>query len=476
MNKKRAGHWRGDTDDISKVEKNDVSEYDSAASSGVDDSSVDNQSKRRQCVNQFKGSINIFGDIFTDIVARVPAKINLKGGDTLSKIDVFPGGSGSNVSCHLANYLQKNNQTQAITRIYSCVGDDTHGKLCIDYLDKCNVDTSYVKVSKSAKTGTCIVLSSGMERSFITDAGCIDNELQLDLFTLKEQDSLCCKQIHNNDDDNHVHFHMSGIFNISQIRKKSSDNGHTGIYNIFHKVKYNNNNVCTSLNPQYDALGQWDCIRDICPTLDILIANEVEVMNIANSSQGKELSARAKRSGQTESLDNVESLSEGAARILTWGCAVVVATLGSRGAVAFFRGSNIVSSDHDHTILTSSSSSSRKSRHKSSNSSNIIIYDENSDTTIWKLREVECVAKRLDSAIIDTTGAGDAFAAAFIGGMTSSRLAPKHSSSNNNKNNNNIPIPGTLIEMTESDIEFGMTQGCEAGGMSCMVVGGSTLT
>eukprot|EP00605_Chrysophyceae_sp_TOSAG23-4_P000577 GSChrysophyteH1.ASY1.ANO1.654.1 assembled CDS len=390
--------------------------------------------------------INVFGDIFTDIVARVPSKLNLAGGDTLSKIDIFPGGSGLNLSVHLSSYLRNHDDSRANSlkcRMFSCVGDDTHGRMCHNYLTQCGVDASHVKIcTQGARTGTCIVLSSGTERSFITDGGCVCDELALKLFTANDKKALFSEDM--------VHFHMSGIYNIKQLRK--IDRNGAEIIRIFEQIKKvnrRNGGVCTSLNPQYDAIGEWDCIRPICHMLDVLIANEEEIMQIANSNEGREQTNKIKRisgnaaSTQAEApapalLSKAASLSEAAIRVLSWGANVVVATLGSRGAVAFLR------SDNTTRLSGTSSPISPRIRRRSPM---LTVYDEENNTH-WKISELECVADRLDSSIIDTTGAGDAFAAAFVGELTSARQ--KH-------------------------IASAMRAGCEAGGRSCTVVGGSTL-
>ena len=210
--------------------------------------------------------IQILGDIFTDILAVVPPSGFKVGGDTMSKINVLAGGSGLNVSIHLSAYLKRQGQgkptendsspkrmshhTPDISNadrsprvaIFSCVGDDLHGQLCTKALQDAGVDTAGVHVSKRGfKTGSCIVLSSSSERSFVTDAACISEELALPLF-LQNRPTLFHPPA--------CHFHVSGYFNLNQLRAGGA------LRDALARAKQNG--LPTSLNPQYDSLGLWD--------------------------------------------------------------------------------------------------------------------------------------------------------------------------------------------------------------------------
>ena len=452
------------------------------------------------------GTVNILGDIFTDIVAKVPAKIAV-GGDTLSKIDVFPGGSGLNISVHLASYLSSQSQSSSQPKLqaamYSCVGNDVHGEMCIKALKDAGVDESHVIVCKDTKikTGTCIVLSSGTERSFITDGGCNETELSLSLFSPKQQNDLFSS--------NMKHFHCSGLYNLPNLRQVDEKSGlQNNLRNLFLNAKNRSSNsnsrssspslsplkrkfvdmpVITSMNPQYDANGKWDSVRGVCDLLDIFIGNEEEVMQISNSNEArrKYTSNDSTTNSNTYEVDffpKTKSLTEAAMRILSWGAGIVVSTLGKRGAVAFFR--------TETNVLTQGGSISpgsprRKATQTQAQTQSALIiptYDSMSpmkkkksefDNSVYYLRELECVGKRLDAPIVDTTGAGDAFAGAFLGALHISCMKSNANANVETTFQNVTAIPD--LWFSEEDIAYAMKVGCEAGGRACTVLGGSTL-
>jgi len=224
--------------------------------------------------------IQILGDIFTDILAVVPPPGFKVGGDTLSKINVLAGGSGLNVSIHLSAYLKRqrhdgkhtdssresnstprrlSHHTADISSsdrsprvaMFSCIGDDLHGQMCSKHLQDAGIDISGVRVSKHGfKTGSCIVLSSSSERSFVTDAACISEELALPLFMHKGSTLFrppAC------------HFHISGYFNLNQLRAS----GAAQLRDALTQAKQKG--LPTSLNPQYDSLGLWDGVSGVGP-------------------------------------------------------------------------------------------------------------------------------------------------------------------------------------------------------------------
>ena len=377
--------------------------------------------------------IQILGDIFTDILALIPASGFKVGGDTLSKINVMAGGSGLNVCVHMAAYLKWRNasskSSSATKRVamFSCVGDDLHGKLCLDKLREAGVDTEGVCVSKHGnKTGSCIVLSSGLERSFVTDAACISDELALPLF-LREDSTLYKSPA--------CHFHVSGYYNLVQLRIAG------GLREALSKAK--EQGLPTSLNPQSDSMGLWNGIRNVAPVLDLLIANEEEVLQIANSNE------------RDPSLEpRTSSLSKAAARLLSWGCGCVVATLGSRGATAFYR-----TTDEDFSPQPPHSpGAGGVSRRRGSITSTRSVAKQDALFVV----ELEVVGRRLDSAIVDTTGAGDAFTGAFIGAL--------HATSAESEERQIFHLP-----FTETQVIAALQAGCEAGALACTVLGGSTV-
>lgn len=392
--------------------------------------------------------IQILGDIFTDILAVVPPPGFKVGGDTLSKINVLAGGSGLNVSVHLAAYLRRNkvkladsDSSSPTVAMFSCVGDDLHGQLCTEHLRSSGVDTAGVHISKRGfKTGSCIVLSASSERSFVTDAACISEELALPLFlhtgSALFQPPAC-------------HFHISGYFNLNQLRADGE------LRRALAQAKAEG--LPTSLNPQYDSLGLWDGIHSVAPVLDILVANEEEIMQIANSHE------KSLEKQQPQTL----SLSRAVARVLSWGCGCVVATLGARGATAFFRTNEPLPSSSQCSSPGGGGYRRRGQEHRSTRT----VTQQGGLVMV----ELEVVGRRLDRAIVDTTGAGDAFTGAFIGALhvhaPSGNTNTDSTTDAANKDKDLIP----QLPFSETQITVALQAGCEAGAFACTCLGGSTV-
>lgn len=114
--------------------------------------------------------INFLGDIFCDVVASNVRDISHWGGDTKAAISFLPGGSCLNAICHaeaLRSYLGLSTEIS----IFSAVGDDLQGKICLEKLESIGISIKDVIIYPNLHTPTCIVFSGDGERSFITDSG-----------------------------------------------------------------------------------------------------------------------------------------------------------------------------------------------------------------------------------------------------------------------------------------------------------------
>ena len=411
-------------------------------------------------------SVHIIGDVFCDIITQVPVSgINI-GGDTLAKIKQVPGGSALNVACHLeANSYERMGPDLGLdlrTSLYSMVGDDPNGAFCIEALSAAGVIYQHkVTVSEIGTcTGTCIVLSGADGRSFITDSGPLVEEMVLKKSETWDEKK---KRIRMDDYDLEPcirsdpgicmddlirthHLHLSGFYNCRGLKE-----GKINVVELFKQAKVNK--VTTSLIPQDDAHGKWDGLKEVCPYMDILIANEHEIINIAkkqieadaaagnigdssdsgeskNKNKRRKISggdeSKSKGKGGDESKSGVElsmSMSMLAEEILRWGCGTVVVTQGPEGASAFYLKGN------------------------KGNKGN------KGDTR--ELVEEKCAAPKMTAEeIVDTTGAGDAFAAGFLAGMIEARCSEGEAGE-------------TLV------LRRCLTRGCAAGSDACRYIGGS---
>jgi sugar/nucleoside kinase (ribokinase family) len=181
------------------------------------------------------------------------------------------------------------------------------------------------------------------------------------------------------------HYHIGGFYNCTRLSHE--------VLPFFRKIGSNEAPVTTSLNPQCDASGKYDLVQEICPYLTFFIANEAELRLVSK-------------------LPETSTLEEQAQMLLTWGCKAVVVTRGKHGAVAFFA---------DTALFNHSGTSG----------------------------SMNCIAQStpLVNPVVDTTGAGDAFAGAF------------------------------LVEWCVSkDLRASLRAGCTAGSAAVTLVGGSTTS
>ena len=236
----------------------------------------------------------ILGDTLCDIIAVNVQLIESWGTDTLAeKIRVIAGGSALNIAIHGANFSAQLDK-QVDIRFLSCTGVDLQGQICRDALRHPNLDSSKINVNRNYRTGSCIVISGAEDRSFITDRGCV-RDLSVSWF--KEEDFFSSFV---------SHIHVGGFYNCDKLKSEVTE--------LFQKARALNKT--TSLNPQHDAEGKWEGIKELCPYLTIFIGNEAELEKVSKLSDGCPILAQAKV-------------------LLDWGCTIVVVTRGSKGADAY---------------------------------------------------------------------------------------------------------------------------------------------
>jgi ribokinase len=239
-------------------------------------------------------TIVVIGDTFCDIIAVNAQLIESWGTDTLAKeIRVFAGGSALNIAVHGASFSAQFNKQVNICFL-SSTGADFQGQICRDALCIANLDSSKIVIDRNCRTGSCIVISGAEDRSFITDRGCI-RDLSIGWFKEEDYISNCVG-----------HLHVGGFYNCDKLKNEAVE-----LFQSARALK-----KTTSLNPQHDAEGKWDGIKELCPHLTIFVANEAELIKVSKSPEG------------SPTLDQAKVL-------LDWGCTIVVVTRGSEGARAY---------------------------------------------------------------------------------------------------------------------------------------------
>lgn len=332
-------------------------------------------------------SFVIIGDIYCDIIATAITEMPKWGEDRRAQaISIMAGGSALNMTVHGAAFLKYRKDLITVSsppqselsslrlKLLSCTGNDLQGEICRNELNKyASVDTTGVVIRNDVSTGTCIVLSGPGDRSFVSHSACIGDTLSLDLFNNKTSNNNTAAPTSL---EEHIrdmkHFHFAGFYNCTRLAAEILPflkQINQGIHSSNHSINSSYFGVTTSLNPQFDATGKYDHIQELCPYLTFFIANEYELRAVSK-------------------LSPESNLAEQAAVLLGWGCQAVVATLGKRGAISFFK----------------ESSEFKEILEKSGLDLDVQVVTVG-DTAVCSLTQRCAVVEK----VADTTGAGDAF-------------------------------------------------------------------
>ena len=420
---------------------------DDGSSSGTSSSSTTNNNDESTSSSQVV-QVTILGDAFADLFCYIDGNASLPsepGGDTrLSQpITTVAGGSGLNTATH---YTSISNNSCNVS-LYSAFNEhDTYGQLLCHHAKQHNFQlinccsnnheeergesNGNRKINHSGSTGHCAVLVTNGERSFLTHLGVMGTFQAQDI----DVDRILCNtnagaaassSSCNNRNNSSIHIvHVAGYFNIpgfwnnkltrvlQDIKKRLKSNPHT-----------ERNTVVVSLLPQYDATEQWDGqIVDILPEIDYLFVNLLEAANIAKiDANGNGNGSRG--GGDDYDGDHDESLY--LADLATFyyvksPTTCVVITMGSKGACA--------------------------------------------------MKDGKVVARQLPPIQLDTpldpTGAGDAFIAGFLHGITTTTTTETSTSNRRNLTSTNKHDPTTLAR--------GLLYGCVLG-TSCAMRSGASV-
>eukprot|EP00550_Attheya_septentrionalis_P001913 CAMPEP_0198287370 /NCGR_PEP_ID=MMETSP1449-20131203/6215_1 /TAXON_ID=420275 /ORGANISM="Attheya septentrionalis, Strain CCMP2084" /LENGTH=407 /DNA_ID=CAMNT_0043985317 /DNA_START=52 /DNA_END=1275 /DNA_ORIENTATION=- len=331
--------------------------------------------------------LDVIGDAFVDLlcVMEPDAGMPEPGGDTrlASPVRTMAGGSALNTATHLASLCQsigghRGHISLGLQAVWN--EGDEHGKLLEAHANRWGIRIKNCRTPEGAgATGHCIVIVSGNgERSFLTHLGCVAHfcASHLDIHSLIRTNNL---SVDAPTHSHHQHVHVAGYYNIPKFW---NGNLQSQLHQIREeRSKLSGGTTSISLVPQHDATGQWD--GDLCgllPLVDFLILNQVEAKAILDRHGGSSPEIETDKttdadnvnqSDESKENDELQSYLEYAARgfFAVSPNTRVIVTCGSKGAAALHEGQ-------------------------------LVCFQP---------------APRLDSAaILDTTGAGDAFAAAFL--------------------------------------------------------------
>lgn len=365
-------------------------------------------------------SFHILGDAFVDLLCFLKNNNVFveQGGDAELRdpIQTVAGGSGVNTATHTQALLSQNPDADSAglspkddplprVSLYTALnGDDEYGKLLIAHAEQhgfhlinCPPARAEESDAAPAATGHCLAIVADQERSFLTHRGCIAT---LAPHHIQTRAMVEC--------DGPIHIHVAGYFNMPHFW-----NG--ALVQLLRRIREEREKLgkrtCISLVPQYDATGMWDggIIPLASTCLDIMILNQMEATRIMRHHRDIGSSSGDSDTALEHGPCDVASLVEYYSTHLGKGTLVVV-TRGAEGAIAFSNGQVLAE-----------------------------------------------VTRAANVAVVDPTGAGDAFTAGFLVGFWRSMVDHQQC---------NEPFP-------EEAVVKGLTWGCATGTASVQVKGAS---
>ena len=147
------------------------------------------------------------------------------------------------------------------TAFAGMMGDDSFGQLVLSSLSSKNVNTEFISVDKTKKTGATIALNYGEDRAMVTFPGAMKD------YSLKDipQEAFYSAK----------HLHLSSPFLQDNIKKD--------IVPLFKMAK--EAGMTTSLDVQWDPEDKWDInFEKLLPLVDIFLPNQSELFAISKMS------------------------------------------------------------------------------------------------------------------------------------------------------------------------------------------------
>jgi len=199
-----------------------------------------------------RNHVFILGELNVDII--------LKGKDVvpewnreklLDSFDIVLGSSSAITASGLAG-LGLN------VHLVSVVGDDQFGHFCIEQLQQRGVDTSYITIDKTMKTGVTVSLSTEKDRAFLTYMGAIPHltvdHLPKDLFEQAD----------------HIHF---GSYYLQEDMREHW-------LEVFKQAQAAN--ISTSFDTGWDIHGKWykEQISELMAHTSLFIPSEDELIEV----------------------------------------------------------------------------------------------------------------------------------------------------------------------------------------------------
>jgi sugar/nucleoside kinase (ribokinase family) len=209
-----------------------------------------NETKRHQPAPNGR-AVAVIGELNVDLVASGLASAPVLGGEVLAQdFQTVLGSASAIFACGAARLRHP-------VSFFSRVGDDEHGRFCLEALRMAGVSTEHVRILPTTKTGVTISLSTRSDRALVTVLGAI-SELRfadLDMKALR----------------GHSHLHMTSFFLQTALRPSFP--------RILRQAR--KFGLTTSFDPNSDPLSSWG--QDVWRVIDettILFINKEEALQL----------------------------------------------------------------------------------------------------------------------------------------------------------------------------------------------------
>ena len=233
-----------------------------------------------------KWDVYVYGDINTDLIIPNVKKFPESGQeDEVDVMETFVGGGAALFALGIG-------KLGLYPVFQGTIGDDCYGKMILEELEKNNVDTCLLEVSKEQKTGISISFTNEHDRAFLTMRG-TNALIDVSKVNIEKVKKAC-------------HIHVTGY---------AGSVNHDAYLNFLQQVKARTE-ATVSFDLGWDPAEEWKKeIYDLFPYIDVLFMNETEAIHYGRK----------------------ETASEAGWDFAKY-CPVVALKLGAKGSIAFANG------------------------------------------------------------------------------------------------------------------------------------------
>jgi sugar/nucleoside kinase (ribokinase family) len=198
-----------------------------------------------------KWDIMTFGDLCVDFIMHAKDATPEFGQKEkmMDSYGMLMGGSTGIFGCQCAKLGLK-------TAVVGRVGEDVFGKLILDELQNCGVDSEFVTPCKQVNTGLTCILQSENDRAMLTVLGSMGAAQFTDAPPALRQ--------------NVRHVHIGSYYLMDQLR--------SGYPEFLRELR--GNGATVSLDTNWDPSETWDGLDEMATLVDVFIPNENEVRGI----------------------------------------------------------------------------------------------------------------------------------------------------------------------------------------------------